>query len=170
MKRLAAILRAASIAIAASLASIPSNADACSFETRKLTKAQIASEAEQAFQRATLVVDGEVVMPMTLGPDWKPGLVPAARIRVIKTWKGKADGDHITVVYLDSCDINLEQQGQKVRVLLSGESVFRTDQQMNGGTGGDQVTFNAAIDGLIGNARPANFASFPGEELPPPGQ
>lgn len=166
MKRLAAFFRAASIAIVASLAGIPSIAHACSFDARRLTKDQVAAEAEQAFRRAGLVVDGEVVTPMAFGPDWKPGSVPAAQIRVTKTWKGKAD-EFITVVYLSSCDIVLDQKGQKVRILLSGESVFRTDQQMNGGAGGDQAIFNAAIDDLIGDPRPANFASFPGEETPP---
>lgn len=85
-----------------------------------------------------------------------PGSVPAAMLRVIKIWKGKA-GNEVTVVYLSSCDIMLDQRGQKMRILLEGDDVYRASQSMNWGIGGDQAGFNAAIDSLIGSARPVTF-------------
>lgn len=99
--------------------------------------------------------------------EMTPGSVPAAMLRVIKTWKGKAD-DEVIVVYLSSCDITLEQSGQKMRILLNGDGVFRAYQSMNWGIGGDQADFNAAIDRLIGSKRPVTFTD-PGviEERPP---
>lgn len=163
MKRVSALFRASSLVFL--VASTSSPGWACSFEDKTLTKDQIAFEATKAFERASLVVDAEVIMPMTT--EMTPGSLPAAMLRVIKTWKGKAD-DEVFVVYLSSCDIALEQSGQKMRILLNGEGVFRAYQSMNWGIGGDQADFNAAIDRLIGSERPVNFI-VPGaiDELPP---
>lgn len=42
-------------------------------------------------------------------------------------------------------------------ILLDGDDVYRASQSMNLGIGGDQADFNAAIDRLIGSARPVTF-------------
>jgi hypothetical protein len=152
VKRASVLFRASSFVFF--VVSTSSSGWACSFEDKALTKDQIAVEAAKAFQLASLVVDAEVVMPMTT--EMTPGSVPAAMLRVIKTWKGKAD-DEVIVVYLSSCDITLEQSGQKMRILLNGDGVFRAYQSMNWGIGGDQADFNAAIDRLIGSKRPDTF-------------
>ena len=96
------------------------------------------------------------------------GVVPAAYLRVIKTWKGEAADDLIIVVYRSSCDVSLEEDGQKMRILLSGDGVYWADQGMNSAMGGHQADFNAAIDRLVGNERPVNFISFPGALVLPP--
>lgn len=164
MKRASALFRASSLVFF--VASTSSSGWACSFGDKTLTKDQIAVEATKAFQRASLVVDAEVVMPMA--EDVKTGTLPAALLRVLKTWKGKAD-DEVIVVYLSSCDITLRQSGQKMRILLSGEGIFRAYQGMNWGIGGDQADFNAAIDRLIGSERPATFI-VPGVIEQPPAE
>jgi|TARA_Y100000310_G_scaffold55535_1_gene50897 hypothetical protein len=148
-------------------ASIPYAAWACSFVPKSLTKDQIAAEAQSAFERASLIVDGELVEPMAMDENgW--GAVPAAYLRVIKTWKGKAASETIIVVYRSSCDVSLEEDGQKMRILLLGDGVYWADQGMNSALGGHQADFNAAIDRLVGNERPANFVSFPGAVVLPP--
>lgn len=44
-----------------------------------------------------------------------------------------------------------------MRILLDGDDVYRASQRLNWGIGGDQADFNAAIDRLIGSARPVTF-------------
>lgn len=146
----------------------PAQGRACSSSLNKMTAQQIAKQAHASFRNASLIVDAEVLTPMNLGPALKPGLLPAAHLRVIKTWKGETKLDSILVVYVESCDINLERKGQKVRIALIGSSgVFRASQGMNGAGVSNLTIFNAAMDRFIGNPRSATFAKFPGEEPAP---
>jgi hypothetical protein len=154
MSRVFTLYRTTCLAVASIVAVTSSAGWACSFGDTIRTKDQIAVEAAKAYERASLVIDAEVVAPMATGVS--PGSVPAAMLRVIKIWKGKA-GNEVTVVYLSSCDIMLDQRGQKMRILLEGDDVYRASQSMNWGIGGDQADFNAAIDRLIGSARPVTF-------------
>lgn len=101
------------------------------------------------------------------GPDVKPGLTPVAYLRVIKVFKGGVPEYDAAVVYTNSCDIGLTVEGQKVRILLVGEGVFRAEQPMNGGGVSDIMVFNTEVDRIVGKACGSDFARFPGEEPPP---
>lgn len=140
---------------------------ACSFAHQKLTPAQVRQQARNDFRRASAVIDAEVVVPMTFGADWKPGLTPIAYLRASKVWKGRVDRDAVPIVYITSCDIGLVTKGEKLRILLTGDGVFRADQGMNGGGVAELKTYNAEIDRLAGQRRPSAVAHFPGA-LPPP--
>lgn len=156
-------IRVLAVAMSVALATTPSLGIACSFQLNKMSAAQIKERAQASFRAASAVVDAEVEMPMRLGPDWKPGFIPAASMRVLKKWKGRVQ-ETVLVVYATSCDIAFEQKGQKVRVLLTGEDVFHADQGMNGASVSELAIFNAEIDRLIGSRRSHTFAHFPGEE------
>jgi hypothetical protein len=64
---------------------------ACSVMLEKLTNQQITQQAQEAFRQASLIIDAEVIEPMALGSEWRPGLIPAASLRVIAILKGKAE-------------------------------------------------------------------------------
>ncbi len=145
----------------------PSPSYACSFPLRKMTALQIRQQAQSSFRNASAVVDAEVTSPMRFGADWKEGLVPMAALRVIRTYKGHITDDTIPVVYITSCDMALERKGQKVRILLLGNGVFRSDQGMNGAAVSDLAEFNREVDRLVGQRRAPSFAKFPGEVAPP---
>lgn len=104
---------------------------------------------------------------MRFGPDWKSGLTPISYLRISKTWKGRIQKDGGPIVYLTSCDIGLTAKGEKLRVLLTGEGIFRADQGMNGGGIVDLTTYNAEIDRLVGQRRSPALAHLPGAPLPP---
>lgn len=147
------------------LAASPSRA--CSFAQQKLTAAQVRQKARNDFRRASAVIDAEVVAPMRFGEDWKPGLTPIAYLQASKVWKGRVERDSVPIVYITSCDIGLVTKGEKLRILLTGNGVFRADQGMNGGGVAELRTYNAEIDRLAGQRRPSAMAHFPGT-LPPP--
>jgi hypothetical protein len=147
------------------LAASPSRA--CSVAQQKLTPAQVRQQARNDFRRASAIIDGEVVAPMTFGVDWKHGLTPIAYVRASKVWKGRVERDAVPIVYITSCDIGLVTKGEKLRILLTGDGVFRADQSRNGGGVAELRTYNAEIDRLAGQRRPSALAHFPGA-LPPP--
>lgn len=162
MKRIPAVASAGFFALLPPYAS-----DACSVAQRKLTPAQVKQRAQVDYKRAAVGIDAEVVSPMRFGSDWKSGLTPIAYLRVIKTWKGSVPQSEVPVVYISSCDIGLVAKGEKVRILLTGEGVFRADQNMNGGGVLNMKAYQAEIDRLVGKRRSPALAHFPGE-LPPP--
>jgi len=104
---------------------------------------------------------------MTFGVDWKLGLTPIAYVRASKVWKGRVEREAVPIVYITSCDIGLVTRGEKLRILLTGDGVFRADQGMNGGGVAELRAYNAEIDRLAGQRRPSALAHFPGESLPP---
>lgn len=127
--------------------------------------------ARQSYGLASLVVDAEVEAPMHLGEDWKPGLLPVARLRVIRVLKpdgpGVVEDSRIAVAYLDSCSIAFTRVGQRVRVLLDGGGViFVADSGMNGAAIWDEklgALFEREIDRLAGVPRPAGLAPLGAE-------
>lgn len=139
-----------------------STSSACSFPLRKLTGAQVRQQARDDFKRASAVIDAEVVEPMKFGSDWKPGLTPIAYLRTSKIWKGRIAQDIVPIVYISSCDIGLERKGERLRVLLTGDGVFRADQGMNGGGILDLSIYQSEIDRLAGGRRSRVLAHFPG--------
>ncbi|WP_131599755.1 hypothetical protein [Sphingomonas sp. 37zxx] len=145
----------------------PSAGSACSFAQGSMTASQIKQQAADHFKRATVLIDAEVIEPMSSVSDSKPGLTPTAYLRVLKTWKGGVQPDLVPVVYISSCDIVLERKGERLRILLIGEGVFRADQGMNGGGVIDLPTYNAEIDRLAGQRRSTAMDQFPGA-LPSP--
>lgn len=126
---------------------------ACSFPHRRLTSAQVRQQAQADFKRASAVIDAIVVEPMKFGSEWKPGLTPIAYLKASRVWKGKVNQELVPVVYITSCDIGLETKGERLRILLTGEGVFRAAQGMNGGGIRDQATYQAEIDLLAGQPR-----------------
>jgi hypothetical protein len=146
-------------------APIPSYA--CSFPLHKMTALEIRQQAQASFRRASVVVDAEVISPMRFDANWKEGLVPMASLRIIRTYKGRVNDAIISLVYMTSCDISLEQKGQRVRILLLGDGVYRSDQGMNGAAVSDLAEFNREVDHLVRQRRALYFAKFPGEEAPP---
>lgn len=143
------------------------SSSACSFARKSLTSAQVRQQARDDFRRASAVIDAEVIAPMRFGPDWKSGLTPIAYLWASKTWKGRVQQDGVPIVYLTSCDIGLTAKGEKLRLLLTGEGIFRADQGMNGGGIVDLPTYNAEIDRLVGRRRSPALAHLPGALLPP---
>jgi hypothetical protein len=134
---------------------------ACSLPLRKLTAAQARQQARSDLSRASAVIDAEVIVPMRFGKDWKPGLTPTAYIKVLNIWKGTVERD-LPLVYISSCDISLERKGEKLRILLLGNGVFRADRGMNGGGILNLMTYQAEIDRLIGQRRSRALMHFPG--------
>ena len=123
--------------------------------------------AEEAFSKATTIVDGEVIIPMAFEPNRPEGTLPVAYIRVSHTWKGHVEQNVAPVAYLSSCDVGLETKGQKVRILLSGSGIFTADQFANGFHAVyEREAFNHEIDRLVGAPRPADFTQ-PGGPPPP---
>lgn len=140
---------------------------ACSLAQLELTSAQIRQQAREDFSRASAVIDAEVVEPMNLGADWKPGLIPIAYLKTLKALKGRVPQDLVPVVYVSSCHIALETKGERLRILLNGEGVFTADQSMNGAAVQDCATYQDEIDRLAGGRRLPALAHFPGA-IPPP--
>ncbi len=127
--------------------------------------------ARQSYGLAALVVDAEVESPMNLGDDWKPGLLPAARLKVLRVLKPGAPGivenASIAVAYLDSCSIAFTRVGQRVRVLLDGgATIFVADSGMNGAAIWDPklgALFDREIDRIAGVPRPTGLAPLGAE-------
>lgn len=139
---------------------------ACSMVSGKMTALQIRQQAKSSFEESSAIIDAEVILPMDSGKNVQEGLAPIAFLRVIKSYKGEAGSDIVPVVYISSCDISLEEKGQRVRVLLVGNEVYRADQGMNGAGVSDLAEFNRELDRLVGQRRVASFAQFPGEVAP----
>lgn len=135
---------------------------ACSFAQRNLTSSQVRQQAREDFKQASAVIDAEVVETMRFGPEWKPGLTPIAYLRVLRVLKGKVEDDSVPIVYISSCDIGLANKGEKLRILLTGNGVFRAVQGLNGAGLRDQTTYRAEIDRLAGHRRPPALMHFPG--------
>lgn len=145
----------------------PATSVACSFARGKMTAAQVKQQARFDFRRASAVIDAEVVAPMTFGPDWKSGLTPIAYLKLTKIWKGQVKHDEVPIVYMTSCDIGLRTKGERLRLLLTGQGVFRANQGMNGGGIADLSIYNSEIDRLVGKRRSPALTHFPGQ-LPLP--
>lgn len=127
-----------------------------------MTAQQVRQKARDNFRRASAVIDAKVVLPMRFGQDWKAGLTPIAYLNPTRIWKGRVQHYDVPIIYLTSCDIGLRTKGERLRILLTGEGVFRADQGMNGGGSGDLATYNAEIDRLVGKRRSAALAHSPG--------
>lgn len=127
--------------------------------------------ARQSYGLAALVVDAEVEAPMHLGDDWKPGLLPVARLKVTRVLKpdgpGIVEDSTIAVAYLDPCSIAFTRVGQRVRVLLGGGApIFVADSGMNGAAIWDAklgALFDREIDRLTGVPRPSGLAPLGAE-------
>lgn len=143
------------------LASLP--AYACSFPHIETSPAKIKHAAEIAFSQSDSVIDAEVLSPMVLGSAWKDGLTPMAVLRVLNSWKGPhKKGDFVFVIFLSSCDIALQKEGEKIRILLTGShEMYRAEQSFNG-YGNARRPYNVEIDRLIKRVRPAYISADPG--------
>lgn len=139
---------------------------ACSMAPRKMSALQIRQQAQSSFEQSSAIIDAEIISPMDTGKNVRDGLTPIAFLRVIGSYKGKFETDIIPVVYINSCDVSLEEKGQKVRILLVGNEVYRADQGMNGAGVSNLAEFNREVDRLVGQRRAASFAQYPGEVAP----
>ncbi len=127
--------------------------------------------ARQSYGLAALVVDAEVEAPMHLGDEWKPGLLPVARLKVLRVLKpsgpGIVEDSRIAVAYFDSCSIAFTRVGQRVRVLLNGGApIFVADSGTNGAAIWDEKLgemFDREIDRLAGVSRPTGLAPLGAE-------
>ena len=140
---------------------------ACGMALSKISALQIRQQAQSSFDRSSAVIDAEVISPMDPGKNVREGLTPMATLNVLKVYKGKLPSNTVPVVYISSCDISLEEQGQKVRIMLVGNQVYHADQGMNGAEVSDLVAFNREVDHLVGQPRGSSYAKFPGEVTPP---
>ena len=141
-----------------------SEAVGCSFPLRHYSDPEIKEMAEQAFAKATTVIDGEVISPMALGENAPEGTLPVAAIKVYYTWKGHVEDDIALVAYVSSCDISLDTKGQRIRILLSGTGIFTAGQEANGSMAYEQRNdFDREIDRLVGAARPSADFARPGD-------
>lgn len=94
------------------LALTATSADACSVVvTREPSPAEKRRDARHALERATAVVDGEVVRPFA---EDRPALVRAYRIL-----KGPRQ-DYFEVGERHSCDRRLDAVGERLRMILVG--------------------------------------------------
>lgn len=111
------ILTSAFVAIGISVCLYPASARACSVVvTQEPTRSERRREARDLIERATAIVDGEVIRPLT---NSEPALV-----RVTRVLKGE-DRELVLVGERDSCDIALTQVGERLRlVLVGGPDVF----------------------------------------------
>lgn len=99
------------ISLTSCLAAAP--ALACTvISTGERSPAEKRREARLAIERATAVIDGEVVRP--LARDGRPALVRAARVL-----KGPAR-DYFEVGERHSCDVPLTRAGERLRLILVG--------------------------------------------------
>lgn len=127
--------------------------------------------ARQSYGLAALVVDAEVESPMHLGDDWKPGLLPVARLKVLRVLKPDGPGivadSRIAVAYRDSCSIAFTHVCQRVRVLLEGGGmIFVADSGMNGAAIWDEklgALFEREINRLAGVPRAPGLAPLGAE-------
>lgn len=145
-------------------------ASACSVPFQARTPAQVRADARDRFAAASLVVDAEVLVPMTFGSE--EGQMPVAVLRVEKVLKGgEIPGNRVAVVYATSCDLTFSRKGEMVRVLLAdGPTTYRADSTDHGPATSRkdaQAEFNREIDGLSGSLRPIGYSAFPGAEEPP---
>lgn len=108
-------MRAFKLAVIATCIGIclePTSALACSVViSHEPSPSERRREAQDTVERATAIVDGEVLRPITLA---EPALV-----RVTRVLKGET-AELILVGERDSCDIALTQTGQRLRLILVG--------------------------------------------------
>ena len=102
--------------VPAALCAAPAPASACSVlvageAALEPSLAEKRREARRTIERATAVIDGEVVRPMA---DGQPALVRAARVL-----KGPVQ-DYYKVVDRVGCDRRLDKAGERLRLILVG--------------------------------------------------
>ena len=91
----------------------PVSADACSIRiTEQPSRAQKVRDARSVVQRATAIIDAEVVRPFVRG-------VQPARVRAHRVLKGPRQ-EYFEIGERDSCDTALERTGERVRLILIG--------------------------------------------------
>ena len=104
--------RPACIALGVAFGLGPLPACACSIVvTREPTPAEQRRAAEALIERATAIVDGEVVRPWSTAAP--------ALVRVERVLKGE-DRQFVLVGERDSCDIALTRSGERLRLILVG--------------------------------------------------
>lgn len=104
--------RASCIAICVALYLGPATAHACSIVvTREPTPSEKRREAEELIERATAILDGEVVRPLSASAP--------ALVRVERVLKGE-DRQFVSVGERHSCDVALTRSGQRLRLILVG--------------------------------------------------
>jgi hypothetical protein len=113
------------LSLVACTAILPTSALACSVVvTHEPTYREQMKEARDTIERASAIVDGEVIEPTRR--DSATGAIIPATVRVHRVLKGDV-GPTIRVGQETSCDISFEQPGQKWRfVLFGGPDVFTT--------------------------------------------
>lgn len=104
--------RTACIALGVALCLGPASAYACSVVvTREPTPSEQRRAAEELIERATAIVDGEVVRPWSVSAP--------ALVRVERVLKGE-DRQFVLVGERDSCDVALTRSGTRMRLILEG--------------------------------------------------
>lgn len=104
--------RASCTAICVALYLGPATAHACSVVVmREPTPSEKRREAEELIERATAILDGEVVRP------WSPAA--PALVRVERVLKGD-ERQFVLVGERDSCDVALTRSGERLRLILVG--------------------------------------------------
>lgn len=113
------------LALAALSAALPTSALACSVViTREPTYREQMNEARATVERASAIVDGEVIEPARR--DVESGKIVPATVRVHRVLKGDV-GPTIRIGEETSCDIFFDRPGEKWRfVLFGGPQVFTT--------------------------------------------
>lgn len=113
---------AATLAIA--LAAMPIQASACSVVmTREPTYREQMTHARKTVEQASLIIDGEVIEPARRNPD--SSIIPA-RVKVYRVFKGSVS-ENVWIGEETSCDIFLDQPGERMRLLLfGGPDVYTT--------------------------------------------
>ena len=100
------------IALGIALCLVPASAYACAVVvTREPTPSEKRRAAEELIERATAVVDGEVVRPWSASAP--------ALVRVERVLKGE-DRQFVLVGERDSCDVALTRSGERMRLILEG--------------------------------------------------
>jgi hypothetical protein len=109
--------------------------------------------ARSAYRSAAAVVDVEVID--LGGSDWNGWVT----VRPLTVWKGHRQTSYKLTVQ-SSCDIGSEgfERGGRYRLLLqNGAGGYHADMGDNGLLGRDGLAFNAEVDRMLGQRRPANF-------------
>lgn len=97
--------------VAATLLALPAPALACSIIARDWSPYELQAQARERIERATAIIDGEVVRPLS---NTEPALVRAERVL-----RGP-DQAFFEVGEFTSCDIALVRTGERLRMILYG--------------------------------------------------
>jgi hypothetical protein len=140
------ILTSAFLVLTVGVCFFPAWAQACSVVvTHQPTHAERRREARDLIEKATAIVDGEVIRPFTTS---EPALV-----RVTRVLKGEYR-EFVMVGARSTCDIALTQVGERLRlVLVDGPDVFFLP-----------VDYSNALyeDRLLGSDRRRDWPYYPG--------